>query len=167
MKFFNRGSTRIVWFDDRKKLFILGQKKCSFFRKCGWREKISPWRLQIYFFNRFSRDTLFPHLVSLAFLYSCFYFCSFVCFLKLKICILMHIRLWGRVSDKKIFTRPICRNKITSFFGQRFAFLPLCCTFFRILIATYIDHQICFSFIYLMEHVLFSQIFTTAFSNSF
>ena len=110
MKFFNRGSRRIVWFDDRKKLFILGQKKCSFFRKCGWREKISPWWLQIYFFNRFSRDILFPHLVSLAFLYSCFCFCSFVCFLKLKICILMHIRLCGRVSNKKIFTRPFAET---------------------------------------------------------
>ena len=27
----------------------------------------------------------------------------------------MHIRLGGRVSDKKIFTRPIFRNKTTSY----------------------------------------------------
>ena len=38
-----------------------------------------------------------------------------VCFLKLKIYILMHIQLCGWVSDKNIFTRPICGNKTTFF----------------------------------------------------
>ena len=49
------------------------------------------------------------------FLYSRFFFCLFVCFLKLKIYIAIHIRLCGRVSDIKIFTRPISGNKITFF----------------------------------------------------
>ena len=51
------------------------------------------------------------------FLYSCF-FCLFVCFLKLKTCILIHIRLCGRVSDKNSFTWPISGNN-TTFFHPR------------------------------------------------
>ena len=39
------------------------------------------------------------------------------CFSKLKICILIHIRLCGRVSDKKMFAWPISGNKTTFFFA--------------------------------------------------
>ena len=54
-------------------------KKNSCFWKCGWREKFSPGRPQINFFNRFSIDIRFSSLVSFAFLYSCFFFsCLFV-----------------------------------------------------------------------------------------
>ena len=45
-----------------------------------------------------------------------FCFCLYVSFLKLKICILVHIQLCGRVSDKNFFTLPISWNK-TTFFG--------------------------------------------------
>ena len=51
----------------------------------------------------------------LAFLYYCLFF-LLVCFLKLKIYILKHIRLCGRVSDKYFFTRSFFGNK-TTFFG--------------------------------------------------
>ena len=67
-------------------------------------------------------------LVSFAFLFSLvsFAFCFSVCFfffvlffvcLKQKIFILIHIRLCGRVSDEKIFNRPISENKAIFFFG--------------------------------------------------
>ena len=54
----------------------------------------------------------------------CFFFLLFllVCFLKLKIYILIHIRLCGRVSDKNIFTRSISRKKTT--------FVGLTCIFY-------------------------------------
>ena len=55
----------------------------------------------------------------LSFLYSFFVFVFFllICFLKLKMYILIHIRLCGRVSDKSLPPpRPISRNK-TTFFG--------------------------------------------------
>ena len=61
---------------------------------------------------RFSTDIFFSSLVSFAYI-SCYISC--ILFLKLKICILVHIRLCGRVSDKKIFTRPIYANKTTFF----------------------------------------------------
>ena len=87
------------------------------------------------FFYPFSGDILFSSLAFFAFfvflfaflacLYSCLFFllvcilvcffCLFVCFLKLKIYILIHIRLCGRVSDKKIFIRLISGNKTTFF----------------------------------------------------
>ena len=91
--------------------FKLGQKK-----KYSW-----P---QIYFFNRSSGNILFSSSVSFSFFWNLVFFCFwffwlFVCFLKLKIYILIHIRLCGRVSDKKIFTRPISGNKAT-FFGPIF-----------------------------------------------
>ena len=72
------------------------------------------------FFNRFSGDILFSSLVSSAFFGSCFFLLFGCCFLKLKMYIfLIQIRLCGRVSDKKLFTRPIYGNKATVFFGLR------------------------------------------------
>ena len=65
------------------------------------------------FFNQFSGDIFFSSLVSFTFLYS-----WFLCFLKLKIYILIHIRLCGRVSDKKKFTQSISGNKTTFFWPQ-------------------------------------------------
>ena len=61
---------------------------------------------------RFSTDIFFYSLVSFAYI-SCYISC--ILFLKLKICILIHIRLCGQVSDKKIFTGPISANKTTFF----------------------------------------------------
>ena len=59
---------------------------------------------------RFTADILFSSLLSFTF------FVVFSLFLKLKIYILRHIRLCGRVSERKVFTRPISGNKAT-FFG--------------------------------------------------
>ena len=52
----------------------------------------------LFFFNRFSGDILFSSLISFAFL-----ILVFVCFLELKMYILIHIRLCRRVRDKKKF----------------------------------------------------------------
>ena len=95
-------------------------KKPSNFRKYGWREKSSLGRAQIYFFDRFSRDILFSSLVYFTLFDSYFCICLLVslfvcCFLKSKMCILMHIRLCRRVSDKIFFARPISGNKTTFF----------------------------------------------------
>ena len=57
----------------------------------------------------------FSSLVSFTFFVFLF-FCLYVSFLKLTICILIHIRLCGQVSDKKYFTRRFSGNK-TTFFG--------------------------------------------------
>ena len=56
------------------------------------------------FFNRFSRDIIFSSWAFFAVFDSCFLFVwLFVsCSLKLKMYILIHIRLCGRVDDKKI-----------------------------------------------------------------
>ena len=79
----------------------LGWKKnYSCFRKCGWREKSSPGRPQIYFFNRFSGDILFSSLVFFCFFWFLLFVCLFV-FFKLKMYILIHIWLCGRLNDKK------------------------------------------------------------------
>ena len=69
-------------------------------------------RPQICFFNRRCGDIIFSSLVSFAFLcILVLFFCLFVCFLKLKIYILIQIWLCGWVSDKKFFTRPVSGNK--------------------------------------------------------
>ena len=47
--------------------------------------------------------------------FSFFYYFFVCCFLKLKMCIVIHIQLCGRVSIKEIFTQPIFRNKTTFF----------------------------------------------------
>ena len=53
------------------------------------------------FFYRFSADTLSSSVVSFAFFDSCF-FGWFVYFFKFKICILIQIRICGRVSEKYV-----------------------------------------------------------------
>ena len=72
--------------------------------------------------NRFSGDIFFSSLYSFDFFDACFLLLLlFVCcFLNLKMYILIHIRLYGRVSNKKTFTRPISRNK--TFFWPSFFF---------------------------------------------
>ena len=82
---------------------------------------------------RFSTDILFSYLVSFAFcllvlLFFLRFFCFFCFIFKSKIYILIHIRLCGRVSDKKIFTRPISGNKI-NFFWPNFQQLRIHFTF--------------------------------------
>ena len=59
------------------------------------------------------------------------FFCLFVCLLKLKICVLLHSRLWGRVENKKHFTRPISGNKTTSFWHKVWNFATLSFTSFQ------------------------------------
>ena len=98
------------------------------------------------FFNRFSGDILFSSLVSFAFFILVFLFvCLFVCsFLKLKMYILLHIRLCGRVSDNKIFTRPISGNK-TFFYGLTCCF---CLKYFLVLKGVGITKVIEWQFIF-------------------
>ena len=70
-----------------------------------------------FFLNRFSGDIVFSSLVSFVCFVLLYLFAYlFVCFLKLKIHVLIHIRLCGRMSDKKNFTRPISGNRTTFFF---------------------------------------------------
>ena len=80
----------------------------AFFRK----KKLWFPQMPVYFFNQFSGDILFSSLDSFAFFLFLF-FCLFACFFKLIINILIHIRLCRRVSDAKIFSRPISGNKAT------------------------------------------------------
>ena len=81
----------------------IGQKKNLVLGNAGDEKYLHPG--VNLFFNQFSGDILFSCLVSFAFLYSCFCCCLFVCFLKLKVYILIHIRLCVRVSDIEIFTQ--------------------------------------------------------------
>ena len=100
---------------------IVRPKKILFFPGMRvTREIFTQAAANLFFFNQFSRDILFSSLVSFAFLFL-FFYVVVVCllFLNLKIYILIHIWLCGRVSDKKIFTRPISGNK-TTFFGLKF-----------------------------------------------
>ena len=68
----------------------------------------------------FSADILFSSLVSFSFCLLVVFFC--VCYFKLAICILIHIRLCRLMSAKKIFTGPISRSK-TNFFCPYFIHL--------------------------------------------
>ena len=53
-----------------------------------------------------------------SFLFFCFVFFFVLLFVyEWKIYILIHIRQYRRVDDKKFFTRPISGNKTTLFFG--------------------------------------------------
>ena len=63
----------------------------------------------------FSFFCFFCLLVFFCFVLGFFFFFFF--FFKLKIYILIHIWLCERVSNKKIFTRPISGNKTNFFFG--------------------------------------------------
>ena len=74
---------------------------------------------------RFSTDILFSSIVSFAFF---FRFSFGLVFLKIKIYILIHIQLCGRVTDKNIFNRLISENK-TTFFGPSYK-QSLCCSDF-------------------------------------
>ena len=105
---------------------MLGQKKITLVSGNAVDEKkSSPEWMQTSFFKSIFLRFLFSSLVCFA----CFaflilvFFCLFVwCFLKLKMYILIHIWICGRVSDKKISTWPISGNK-TSFFGLNTLFL--------------------------------------------
>ena len=100
---------------QRKHSIILRPKRKTLcYRRCGWQEKSSPGQPQIYFFKLISqRFSLFLFSFLCFILYFCF--CPFVCLLKLKIYILIHIWLCRWVSDKKSFTHLICWNKTTLF----------------------------------------------------
>ena len=105
-------------------------KKYSCLRKCGWREKSSPGRPQIYFFKLIFRRYSVFFFSSFCFFGFLFFLLLFVyCFFKLKMYNLIHIRLSGRVSDKKIVTRLISGNKIT-FFWKNVAICLFRCSFF-------------------------------------
>ena len=99
------------------------KKNYSCLRKCGWREKSSPGRPQIYFFKLIFRRYSVFFFSSFCFFGFLFFLLLFVyCFFKLKMYNLIHIRLSGRVSDKNIVTRLISGNKIT-FFSEKCYYL--------------------------------------------
>ena len=96
----------------------------------GDEKNLHPGNRKFIFLNWFSGDILFSFLVPFAFLGSCFFLLLFVyCFFKLKMYNLIHIRLSGRVSDKKIVTRLISGNKIT-FFWKNVTICLFRCSFF-------------------------------------
>ena len=80
----------------------------------GDKKNLHPGGHKFGFLSRFSRDIIFSSLVYFAFLILVFLLLFVWCFLNLKMYILMHIRLCGRVSDK-VFTWPISGNKTTFF----------------------------------------------------
>ena len=64
----------------RKISHVRPNKKHSFFRKCGWREKSSPGRPQSYLFLiNFPEILSFLYWIIFLFLYSCFFFFFFAC----------------------------------------------------------------------------------------
>ena len=79
----------------------------------------------LIFFGRFPWYILFSSLVSFALFVLLLFFCLFVCFLKTKICTLMHIRLCRQVNDKNFFTRLISGNKTICFGLDKENFAPL------------------------------------------
>ena len=92
-------------------------------------KNLHPGGRKFIFFNRFSGNILSLFF----FIFFCFFcilvfllflFC-FVVFLKLKIYVLIHIRLCGRVSDKKHF-HPADFQKQDHFFWPNRNFLLFC-----------------------------------------
>ena len=92
-------------------------------------KNLHPGGRKFIFFNRFSGNILSLFF----FIFFCFFcilvfllflFCSVV-FLKLKIYVLIHIRLCGRVSDKKHF-HPADFRKQDHFFWPNRNFLLFC-----------------------------------------
>ena len=92
-------------------------------------KNLHPGGRKFIFFNRFSGNILSLFF----FIFFCFFcilvfllflFC-FVVFLKLKIYVLIHIRLCGRVSDKKHF-HPADFRKQDHFFWPNRNFLLFC-----------------------------------------
>ena len=77
--------------------------------KVSGQNKIPLFR-EIYFFNQFSGDILFSSLVSFA-LFVFLFFCLFVCFLKIKLYILIHIRLCGGWVTHFFYITIIYQNK--------------------------------------------------------
>ena len=69
----------------------------------------------LFFFDFFCSSLFF--LTLFCFLFVCECVCE--CFFKQKIYILLHIQLYGWVSHKEKFTRPISGNK-TTFFWPKF-----------------------------------------------
>ena len=99
-----------------KNVFCLRPKKLLLFPEMWVTIKIfTRASANYFFFIHFPEISSF--LLQSLLLFWFLFFCLFVlCFLKLKVYILIHIWLCGRVSDKKTFTRPISGNK-TNFFG--------------------------------------------------
>ena len=102
-----------IGFCNRSKISAWGQKKLLLFPEMRMTGKIFTWATaNLFIFIDFSEifSSLFKFLLLFCILVS---FCLFVsCFLKLKMYIMIHNQLWGRLSDKKFFTRPISGNRL-------------------------------------------------------
>ena len=92
------------------------------------------------FFYRYSGDILFSFLIFFAFFI--LVFCLFIClfFLKIKMYIPIHIWQYGRVSDKKIFTRPISGNNTTFIVASRSSLFLEKVNFLKLTIKTGLNH---------------------------
>ena len=91
----------------------------------------------------------FPDILSF---FSLVYFAFFifllfllVCFLKLKIYILIHFRLCGRVSDKNIFTRSIPRKTTFFWLYMYFLFRRFCWIYWTSRICRQFKSRLCSS----------------------
>ena len=92
-------------------------KKALVFGNAGDKKNLQQGGSKFIFFNRFSEDIIFFSF----FCFFDFFFCC-CCFLKLKMYILIHIRLCGRVSDKFFFTRSISGNETIFLWPDDFNF---------------------------------------------
>ena len=78
-----------------------------------------------FFTDTVRNNSIFFLLSSFGFFSFSLFFSTFFCFLfacvcfKKKVYILIHIRLCGRVSDKRNFTLPISENKSTFFWSKK------------------------------------------------
>ena len=79
-----------MWLCKAVQSITIRPRKNSCFRKCGWREKSSPGRPQIYFFNRFSGNfSLLFFSFFCIFLCYCFILLFFACLFCLYYCFVL------------------------------------------------------------------------------
>ena len=101
----------------------------------GYKDNLYVGCGKFIFFNQFSGDIFFSSLVSFVFfVFLLLLFFLLVWILKLTICILMHIRLCGWVSDRKFF-HPIDfrnQNKTTFFWSDYLYYVYIICIIFPI-----------------------------------
>ena len=123
----------------RNSLNYTKKKKKSFVSgNAGDEKNLHPGSRKFIFLSIFRRYSLL-FFNFFCFFYSCFLFvCLF--FLKIKMYIPIHIRQYGRVSDKKIFTRPISGNNTTFIVASRSSLFLEKVNFLKLTIKTGLNH---------------------------
>ena len=108
------------------------------------------------FFNQFSRDFLFSYLLFLLFLHSLSFFFLHVWFLILKMYILIHIWLYGEVSEKRIFHLAFFRKQdcfflaSLKFYYLNFQYSFFCCCIHFFLICNFTIFLLITFFVYIL-----------------